>query len=463
MTTPYAAEAVSLIKRNYCPLPAPQGEKRPDLTTWSEWKDGRMPSPEQVAQCWPDDSAGEIGFVIPPGCCAFEIDGKLNSAHQDVDPEAQARALEGLRTAGALDALPCYTTPSGGRRYIGRLLRGWQRRRKKLAQEGLELFLAGDFVKCPPSAAYIVERPLPSVFDLPLMPAEVLALFEGGERETETLGPDDTTREAGAQNAATTLAGGFEMTADEFTAWREWLPDLRVTPSRGIALCPLHSDHEPSLNVYRDPRGYLRYHCRAECEGSRHEIKRNGQVVRVVRTGTLRRLKRLIAARRGLYPYDALRAHIRDLRLAANAEAIALAVVAVARERGLDPTVPLGISYRVLARQSELENVQDDGRLSGGGRRIRTALRAFRACGGFVEIGTSYEQAAATGRRARPTTIGLGALLPLQDTRTLPNPSTFDTTRTQTYSSVESEANVAERSSVGDLGDADCKRPDDQP
>ena len=446
MTTPCATEALSLIERGYCALPTPRGKKRPDLVTWREWKDGRMPSPEQVAEWWPDDDTREIGFVIPPGCCAFEIEGKRNGAHPDVDPEAQARSIEGLRTTGVLDALPCYTTPSGGYRYIGRLLRGWTRGRKDLAREGLEFFLAGDFLKCPPSEGYCVQRPLPPAAELPLMPVEVLALFERDGHEAKASGTDDAARQTVGEHAPLASADGFDMIPAEFAQWREWLPDLKVTPLGGVALCPLHPDRQPSLGIYRDRRGYLRYNCRAQCEGSRHDIIRNGQVV-TVHTGPLRRLKRKIAIKRGLYPYEALRAHIRSLRLPANAEAVALAVISVAQQRGIDPFSPMGIDYRTLARQSELENVDDSGRLSGGGRRIKPALLAFRASGGLLEIGTSYEQAAARGGRAQCTKIGLGALLPLPATdasapASTVDPSTIDTTRTQTYSSVEVEPNV---------------------
>jgi hypothetical protein len=462
----YAAEAPALIQRGYCPLPTPNGQKRPDLGTWKEWKDGRLPSPEQVAKWWSDDATREIGIVIPPGCCGFEIEGKRNGAHPDVDPEARARIVEGLRTAGVLDRLPCYTTPSGGRRYVARVLRGWKWERKSLAREGLGLFVAGDFVKCPPSGGYRFQRSLPPVLQLPLMPLEVLAIFERDGPEAKASGTDSTMRETAERDHSVAPGGRFEMTAEELVPWREWLPDLRVTSSGGIALCPFHPDHEPSLSIYRDRRGYLRYNCRAQCDGSRHEVKRNGEVVAVVHTGPLGRLKRKIAISRGLFPYEALRDHIRSLRLPANAEAIALAVISVARQRGIAPYASIGISYRVLARQSELENVKEGGQLSGGGRLIKPALLAFQACGGFVEIGTSYAQAAASGGHAQPTKIGLGALLPREGRGigAIPStvePSTFDTTRTQTYSNVEgaqsdveAHSDVAGQPEVDGLGES---------
>jgi hypothetical protein len=388
VATPALDLARALLRAGYTPLPVKRGEKKPAPAagTWARWQKAR-PTEADLLRWFGNGDGHEIGVVLPASVCVLDVDAR-SPAHLEVDARAQAALLSPV--ADALVTLPCETSAHFGRHYFARLPEGCKLATTTRPGEGLQIIMPGQFVRV---SGQVMER-LPAAADLPMLPAVIAALFT----TTRAVRP---AAKKPVQIAPTPIAPR-RREAEELAEFRELLPDLvGVGPWR--ATCPLHDDARPSLSLWRDREGRLRWRCHAiDCIGRRG--------------GTLGDLRRRLWRAGGPAHWEARFAEAEGLLragLKGDALALALAVLRIAHDRSgtrdpipLEPSGAVACSYRRIAQAGGPGRVLPDGTFENGAA-VKRALLALEKAGAQV----SWGRALGHPDGPRRTAAALGPLL----------------------------------------------------
>ena len=308
--------AVHYLALRLQPVPADPASKHP-LVEWGRFNNGDRVTPADLERWRPVFlRAGGVGAVCGHGHAVADLDRE----HSHFD-----------QAAAFFDALggPAVMTPSGGFHFGFRTDQETATRRVA----GVEIKARGGFVMLPPTPGYRWQRfPNAPLADWPRLPDLATAPWA------------TTTR-------AELVAAGAD---DDLAGYLALLPDLRMNGATGRAPCPFHRDEKPSFTLARRG-GRWRWRCWADdCPGSARSYRG-----KIYHCGDLTDLRRLLRRQERHQRGDAARRHasawddyLRGIEAATDLPTDVIetlrAVAKVGRDRDLDPTRPMDVSYRVL-------------------------------------------------------------------------------------------------------------------